>query len=104
MSLIQHHHAVRVFNGVLQSVLGEYDGGTPLVDLTQRFPQTPDIDRIQVGVRLVQHNHLRPQRQGGRNGDELLLTPGKMVRIARQQGRDTHDLDAFPHPLPNLIA
>ncbi len=80
------HHA--------QVVADEQPGQAQLRPQVQEQVQHLRLDRhVERGHRLVQHQHVRPHRQGARHRDPLPLPAAELVREAAAQRR------VEPHPL-----
>ena len=77
---------------------------------TEVLLQSPDLGAqfhpqlgIQIAQRLVEQEQRRCAHQGAGDGHPLLLTTGKLARLAIQQRSDTHPIGGLVHPLGDLV-
>ncbi len=88
-AILEHDDAVGVGQAALEPVLGEDDGGPPLL---VQPPQQPDQlvagDRVELRGRLVEQHERRTRGERGAQCDALQFAAGELVRRALEQVGD----------------
>ena len=98
-AVLERDHAVGGGEAALEPVLGEHDGGAPLlVDAAQDAEQLVARDRVELGRRLVEQQQPRAAGQRGAERDPLELAAGQLVRRAVEQAGDAERERRLLHP------
>ena len=91
LALGHHHEAVRHGQRLLL-VVRDHDGGEPELAL-----QLADLDAhllaqlgVEIGQRLVEQQHVGPDRERARERDALLLAAGQLARQPRRKAVEPH--------------
>ncbi len=74
-------------------MLDEQDGATVRADAVEHAEQVAAADRIEVGGRLVQEEHVGLERQQPRDREPLLLAAGERRRVAALEAREPDGLE-----------
>src|SRR5688500_6490627 len=103
-ALGQDDDLARDFEKQVGLLLRDQDAGTVPGQAGDGIADQPRSGRVELGCRLVEDEMLRAHGEQAGDGDQLLLTPGKALRVPLRKILDAELLEGGPGPRQHLVA